>query len=179
MLLQFWGDSDGLAGEQRRDPFGSPGALAGVVDAGKRLQGDRLGEVVGEGAAEIVPIAAHRERRGPDAAAEVEGEDLRPGITAELQRHQRQQYALARAGRPDDQRVADIADMEAEPERCRSFRSGEKQWRGLKMFISFRPCPHRRERHHVRQVERRDWRLADIGVDVARQVAGSQCLRSR
>ena len=39
------------------------------------------------------------------------------------------------------------------------------------MFISFRPCPHRRERHHVRQVERRDWRLADIGVDVARQAA--------
>ena len=113
MLLQFRGDGDGLAGEQRRDPFGGPGALAGIVDAGKRLQGDRLGEVIGEGAAEIVPVAAHRERRGPDAAAEVEGEDLRAGITAELQRHQRQQHALARAGRADDQRVADIADMQA------------------------------------------------------------------
>ena len=112
MLLQVRGDGDGLAGEQRRDPFGGPGALAGIIDPRKRLQGDRLREVVGEGAAEIVPIAAHGERGGPDAAAEVEGEDLRAGIAAELQRHQRQQHALAGAGRPDDQRVADIADME-------------------------------------------------------------------
>ena len=47
MLLQFGGDGDGLAGEQRRDPFGRPGALAGIVDARERLQGDRLGRVIG------------------------------------------------------------------------------------------------------------------------------------
>ena len=37
MLLQFRGDRDGLAGEQRCDPFGGPGAFAGIVDAGQRL----------------------------------------------------------------------------------------------------------------------------------------------
>jgi hypothetical protein len=31
----------------------------------------------GQAAAEIVPVAAHGERRGADRAAEVEGEDLR------------------------------------------------------------------------------------------------------
>ena len=39
------------------------------------------------------------------------------------------------------------------------------------MLIPFRPGPHRRERHHVREVERRDRRLADVGVDVAGQAA--------
>ena len=33
-------------------------------------------DVVGERAAEVVPVAAHGERRGPDRTAEVEGEDL-------------------------------------------------------------------------------------------------------
>ena len=114
MLLQLRGDGDGLAGEQRRDPFGRPGALAGIIDARQRLQGDGRARVVGQRAAEIVPVAAHGERGRADRAAEIEGEDLRAGIAAELQRHQRQQHALAGAGRADDQRVADIADMEAE-----------------------------------------------------------------
>ena len=47
--------------------------------ARQRLQGDRLADVVGERAAEIVPVAAHGERGGADRAAEVEGEDLRAG----------------------------------------------------------------------------------------------------
>jgi hypothetical protein len=34
---------DDVAGD--RDPLGSPGALAGVVDPRERLQGDRLGDV--------------------------------------------------------------------------------------------------------------------------------------
>jgi hypothetical protein len=51
VLLEFRGDGHGLAGEQRRDPFGGPGALAGIVDAGKRLQGNGLGDIVGERAA--------------------------------------------------------------------------------------------------------------------------------
>jgi hypothetical protein len=58
-----------------------------------------------------VPIAAHRQRGGTDRAAKIEGEDLCAGIALELQRHQREQDALAGAGRTDDQRVADIADM--------------------------------------------------------------------
>src|SRR5271156_872964 len=138
MLLQFRGDGDGLAGEQRGEPFGGPGALSGIVDAGKRLKGDRLGDVISERATEIVPIATHGEGRGPDAAAEVEGEDLRTRVTAKLQRHQCQQYALARTGRADDQRVPDISDVQREPERRRTFRPREKQWRGLEMLVAFR-----------------------------------------
>jgi hypothetical protein len=45
------------------------------VDAGQRLKRHRRG-AFGQAAAEIVPVAAHGERRGADRAAEVEGEDL-------------------------------------------------------------------------------------------------------
>ena len=93
-----------------------------------------------ERAAEIVPVAAHGERRGADRAAEVEGEDLRAGIAAELQRHQRQQHALAGAGRADHQRMADIADMEREAERRRAFRPREEQRRRRR---DARPVPAR------------------------------------
>ena len=54
------------------------------------------------------------ERRCADRSAEIEGEDLVVPITTELHRHQRQQHGLAGAGRPHDQRVADIADVERE-----------------------------------------------------------------
>ena len=171
MLLQLRGDGHALTAEQRRHPFGRPGAFAGVVDPREGLQGDGLGDVVGQRAAEIVPVAAHGERGGADRAAEIEGEDLRARVAAKLQRHQRQQHGLAGAGRPHDQRVADIADMERKPERRRALRPREEQRRRLEMLIPFRPGPDRRERHHVREVEGRDRRLADIGVDVARQAS--------
>ena len=35
------------------------------------------------------------------------------------------------------------------------------------MLIAFRSRPHGRDRHHVSEVEGRDWWLADIGVDMA------------
>ena len=38
-----------------------------------------------------------------------------------------------------------------------------------KMLVPFRPRPDRRERDHVGEIERRDRRLADIGVDMAGQ----------
>ena len=66
MLLQFRGDGHRLPSEEGRDPLRGPGALAGVIDARQRLQGDRFGHVVGEGAAEVMPVAAHGQRRGAD-----------------------------------------------------------------------------------------------------------------
>ena len=39
------------------------------------------------------------------------------------------------------------------------------------MLVPLRAGPDRRERHHVREVERRDRRLADIGVDMAGKAA--------
>jgi hypothetical protein len=109
--------ASGFTRQKHRDPVRRPGALARVVDAGKRLQGDGLGNVLGERAAEVVPVASHGERRCADRTAEVEGEDLRPRIAAELQRHESQKNAFARASRADDQRVADVADVKGEAER--------------------------------------------------------------
>ena len=169
MLLELGRDRHGFAAEQRRDPFRRPGPLAGIVHAREWLQGHRLGRLVGERAAEVMPVAAHCEGRGPDRAAEIEGEDLGARVAAELQRHQRQQHGLSRAGRPDDQGVADIADMEREAERRRAFRPGEEERGLLKMLIPFRPRPDGRERHHVGEIQRRDRRLTNIGVDMARQ----------
>ena len=126
MLLGFRRDGDAFAGEDRSHPFGRPAALGRCVDRGERLQGDRCRAVVGERAAEIMPVATHGNRRRADGAAEVEGEDLDHGVAAELQRHQRQQHRLAGTGRPDDQGVADVADMEREPERGRAVGLGDR-----------------------------------------------------
>ena len=68
-----------------------------------------------------MPVPAHGEDCGPDGAPEIKSEDLRAGIAAELQRHQREQNGLARAGRPDDQCMANIAHMERQAERRRAF----------------------------------------------------------
>jgi hypothetical protein len=46
MFLQFRGDGDGLAGEQRRHPFRGPGAFAGIIDTRQRLERDGLGGAV-------------------------------------------------------------------------------------------------------------------------------------
>ena len=116
-----------------------------------------------------MPVAIHGERRRADRATEVEGEDLRVGVAAELQGHQRQKNRLARARRPDDQGVADIAHMKAEAEWRRTLGPREEQRRRLEMFIARRTGPDRRKRDHVGQVQRRDRRLTDIGVGMSRQ----------
>jgi hypothetical protein len=63
--------------------------------------------------------------------------------------------------------MTDIADVKRKPKRRGSFGPCEEERRRLKMLIPFWPGPHGRERHHVREVEGRDRRLTDIGVDVA------------
>ena len=73
-----------------------------------------------------MPVAAHGERRRPNRAAEIKGENLRAGIAAKLQGHQRQQHAFAGAGRPYDQCVADVAHVERKTEGRRAFRPGKE-----------------------------------------------------
>ena len=119
--------------------------------------------------AEVLPVSAHRQRGRADRSAKVEREDLRILVAAELHRHQCQQHRFAGTGRSDDQHVADIADMEREAKRRRTFSAREEQRRGIKMLIACRPRPDGRERDHMREIERRDRRLADIGVDMAGQ----------
>src|SRR5712664_2024522 len=82
-----------------------------------------------------MPVAAHRQRCGADRAAEVESKNLIVRIAPELQRHQRQQYRLARAGRTDDEGVADIADMKREAERRCALGLAKKQRRRAQMLV--------------------------------------------
>src|SRR6266436_4612488 len=103
MFLHLWGSGDALARQDIDDPIGGPGALGNIRDARKRLKRDGGRRAVGQVAAEIMPVAAHGEGCGADRAAEVESKNLIVRIAPELQRHQRQQYRLARAGRTDDE----------------------------------------------------------------------------
>ena len=114
-----------------------------------------------------MPVAAHGERGGADRAPEIEGKNLRCRIAAELEGDQGS--ALAGAGWPDDERVPDVADMERQSEQRRAFGFGEQERRAAEMLVSLGPGPHGRERDHVREIERRDRRLADVGVDVTGQ----------
>ncbi len=152
MLLGVRRDGHAFAGQEGFDPFRRPGLFDIFVDPRQGLQSHGLFRVFRERAAEIMPVAAHGERRRPDRAAEIEGENLRAGIAAKLQGHQSQQHAFAGAGRPDDQRVADVADMQRETEGRRAFRPGEEQRRRIEMIIALRPGPDRRERHHMGEV---------------------------
>ena len=97
----------------------------------------------GQPAAEVMPVTAHGKRRGADRAAEIEGEDLRVGIAAELHGHQREKDGLARAGRTDDQRMADIADVKGKPERGASLGLAKEQGGRPEVLVPFRPRPHR------------------------------------
>src|SRR5882724_12306655 len=107
-----------------------------------------------------MPVAAYREGCSADRAAEVESKNLIVRIAPELQRHQRQQYRLARAGRTDDEGVTDIADVKRKSKRCRALGLTEEQRRRAQMLVSVRACPDRRQRDHVREIERRDRRLS-------------------
>src|SRR3546814_7898295 len=74
--------------------------------------------------------------------------------------------------------------MKGKPERGRAFGPAIKQGGLPEMLVPFRPRPHRRQRNHVSEIERRDRRLPDIGVDMARQrakpgVGGVDRLRHR
>ena len=133
-----------LAAKDGGDPVGRPGALVGIVNAGERLERDGRLIAVRQSAAQVMPIAAHGKRCGPDRAAEVERKDLSIGITAELQSHEGEQHGLARAGRADDEGVADIADVKGKPERGRAFGLAEEQRGRAEMLVPFRPCPHGR-----------------------------------
>ena len=138
------------------------------MDAGKRLERHGSVGAFGQSAAEIVPVAAHGEGSRADRTAEVEGEHLRSVVASELQSHQREQDGLARAGRSDDERVTDIADMEGKPERSASLGPAVKQRGCAEVLVAFRPRPHCGERDHMGEIERRDRRLADVGVSVPR-----------
>src|SRR3546814_5407308 len=111
MLLGRWVDGQALAGEDRGQPCRRPGALGGCVDMGQRLELDAVTGAFGQAPAEILPVAAAGDGGGADAAAEIEGEDLRAFVAAELQRHQRQQHRLAGAGRRSEEHTSELQSL--------------------------------------------------------------------
>ena len=112
VFLHVRRDRHAFAHEDRHDPVRRPGAFIGVVDAGKRLQRNRCLCPFREAAAQVVPVAAHGEGGGADAAAEIECEHLVSGVAPELQGHEGEQHGFARARGADDKRMAYVADME-------------------------------------------------------------------
>ena len=169
VVLDLRGDRHAFARQHRSQPFRRPVALGRIVDPRQRLQGDAGFFLIRERAAEVVEVAAHGQGRRPDRAAEVEGEHLGGGIAPELQRHQRQQHALAGAGGTHHQGMADVADMGGQAKRRRALGPPMEQRRPAQVLVALRPRPDRRQRDHVGEVQGGDRRLADIGVGVARQ----------
>ena len=113
-------------------------------------------------------LAAQAQDGGAHRAAHVEGKDARIGIAAELHRQGGEQHGLAHAGRSNDKGVADIADVRHQPERCRAIGTRDDQGRSVEVRVPLRPGPHCRYRHQMREVQRRDDRLAHIRIGVAR-----------
>src|SRR3546814_11007517 len=103
-------------------------------------------DLIIETAAKILPVAAHRQRRHPDRAAEIEGEHLAGLIAAELNGDQPEQHRFTGAGRSDDQGMADVAAMQREAERRRSLGLGEKQRRRVQMITALPAAPDPRPR---------------------------------
>ncbi len=155
-------NGDAFVQQSAFDPFGGPGAITLLVDACERLECDRT---VG---AEVVILTAQAERRCAHRAAHVERENARAGIAAELHGQRGEQDRFPHAGRAGDQRVAHVADVRHQPERRRAFGAGDDQRRAVEMLVLLRSGPHRRHRHQVREVQRRDDGLAHVGVGVAR-----------
>ena len=83
----------------------------GIVDARQGLERRRIA------GAEVDRFPAHGAHRGARRAALVEDEDLCAPMAAPLHRKQRQEHGFAGAGWPHHKRVADIANMQIEPER--------------------------------------------------------------
>jgi len=86
MLLGLGVDSHFLAGEDRGQPFGRPAPSGRIVDPRERLEEHRRRSAILEAVPEILPIAAHVDRGGADAAAEVEREHLGVLVAAESPR---------------------------------------------------------------------------------------------
>src|SRR3546814_12058603 len=84
---------------------------------------------------ERMMCAAHRQHGGARRKALVEDIDLGVRVAPELQDQQRQQHGFTGAGRPDDQHMADIANMGRKPERGRAASFGGAPWRAVQVGL--------------------------------------------
>jgi hypothetical protein len=87
-------------------PLRRPGPLTGIVNARQWLEGDLSIGI------EFIKASGHAEDRRHGRAPLVEAKDERPLVAPELQVEQVEQDRFSGAGRPDHERVPDIALME-------------------------------------------------------------------
>ncbi|MCY1358439.1 hypothetical protein D9M69_449750 [compost metagenome] len=142
-------------------PFGRPGAIAFARDTGQWLESDFFV------ATQVVVFATQAQHRGPQGLAQVEKEQARAGIAAELHGQGRQQDRLAHPGGADHQRVPHITDMGDQAERCGAVGTRHHQRRTIKVCVARRTCPDSGYRHEVDEVQGRNERLAHVCVSVA------------
>src|SRR3546814_10945950 len=95
--------------------------------------------------AERMVCATHRQHRGARRKSLVKYIDLRTIVASELKCEQREQHRFAGAGRSDDQHMAEVADVRAEPKRCRYAGLGVEQW----LSVAVRVAPWSRKRQRV------------------------------
>ena len=151
----------GLQLEAGRDPVLRPGNIRFGLQDGEGTEG-RAAAVARH---VVVPAAAGIDR-GPHRPALVEGADRDPGIAQGLQRHRAEQHRFAGAGRAEDQAVADVADVQVDPERRRAGRGAMHQRRragrieGAGVFFAARPDAGQRQQ--IGQVAGVDHRPADV-----------------
>ena len=103
-------DSELLQLHEGGDPFLRPSAFLFRVDALERGKGQLVR------IPDIVVIAARAEAEWKQAHTFVKSEDAGVFVTTELRRDEGQQGGLARAGRPEDKRMAEITGVYVEPE---------------------------------------------------------------
>ena len=101
-----------LSGDEVEDELGRPVPFGAIVDARERLEGEVGGVVAG-----LVVGAADGEGGGARGAILVEDDDPGARVALELQRQEGEERALPRAGRADDERVADVLDGEVQAKR--------------------------------------------------------------
>src|SRR3546814_7563169 len=114
--------------------------------------------------AERMVCATHRQHRGARRKSLVKYIDLRTIVASELKCEQREQHRFAGAGRSDAQHMADVADVRAEPKRCRAAGLGVEQWRSVEVRVAPWSRTYRRQRHPMGQVQAMKQWLPDIRI---------------
>ena len=121
-------DGDALHGDERLDPFASPGPVAVRVKVPEWAE--RQSSLVRVPvAADVIVVAAGSQCQRHKGVTLVEGEDLRMLVATELRGDQCQKCRFTRARGTEDQGVSNVIDMEIEPERRRAACNLHQWWR--------------------------------------------------
>jgi hypothetical protein len=109
---------------------------------------------------------------GPHAPALVEGADCDVAVAQRLQCHGAEEGGFARAGRPEDQRMADVTDVQVHSERRGAGGGGIKERRRRlrveRAGVLLAACSNARQRQHVGEIGGMDQWPAHIRYRMAR-----------